>query len=146
MLASMCLALALFHEARGEPIVGQMMVARVIYNRIESPRWPDNMCDVIKQEKQFSFVRKGNVPKPKDKEAWAKSQKLAAKIIKNPEILPYTDVDHYHTTEVRPVWRRKLHRIARIGKHIFYSYKQPKPIEVSIRPITRRSRVNQSSN
>tara|TARA_R110000744_G_scaffold365802_1_gene474692 strand:- start:155 stop:445 length:291 start_codon:yes stop_codon:yes gene_type:complete len=95
------------------------------------------MCDVIKQGKQFSFVRKGNVPKPKDKEAWAKSQKLATEIIKDPEILPHADVDHYHTTQVRPVWRRKLHRIVRIGKHIFYSYEKPTAIEVSLRPKTR---------
>ena len=104
------------------------------------------MCNVITQDRQFSFYRKGKVPSPRDEEAWVKAQELAVKIINNPDVLPYTDADHYHTVNVRPVWRRKLYRIVRIGKHIFYSYKRPELIEVSIRPKTRSSRVNQSYN
>jgi spore germination cell wall hydrolase CwlJ-like protein len=38
---------------------------------------------------------------------------------------------------VHPVWRRKLYRIVRIGKHIFYSYKQPEAPRISVRPRTR---------
>ena len=65
MLASMCLALALYHEARGEPVSGQMMVAKVIVNRIQSNRFPNKMCDVVMQPRQFSFVRNGKISKPK---------------------------------------------------------------------------------
>ena len=56
MLASMCLALALYHEARGEPVSGQMMVAKVIVNRIQSNRFPNKMCDVVMQP-QTVFIR-----------------------------------------------------------------------------------------
>ena len=136
--AAACLSLALYHEARGEPVSGQMMVAKVIVNRVASPRWPSSMCNVITQDHQFSFYRKNKTPKPRDEEAWVKAQELAVRIINDPSILPYTTADHYHTVDVRPVWRRKLHRIVRIGKHIFYSYKRPQAPRISVRPKTRR--------
>ena len=117
--------------------MGQLMVAKVIVNRVASRRWPSSMCNVITQDRQFSFYRKGNAPKPRDEVAWNKAQKLAVEIINDPDILPYTLADHYHTVNVRPVWRRKLYRIARVGSHVFYSYDQPAAIEVSIRPKKR---------
>ena len=135
--AAACLSLALYHEARGEKLLGQLMVAKVIVNRMESPRWPSSMCNVITQDRQFSFYRKNKTQKPRDEVAWAKAQDLAVKIINNPDILPYTDADHYHTVNVRPVWRGKLYRIVRVGQHIFYSYKRTKPVMVSIRPKLR---------
>ena len=144
--AAACLSLALYHEARGEPLLGQLMVARVIINRVQSPRWPSSICNVITQDRQFSFYRKDNTPKPRDEIAWAKAQKLAVEIINDPDILPFSTANHYHTPNVFPVWRKGLHRIVRIGRHIFYSYDHPTAVKVSIRPITRRSRVNQSSN
>jgi spore germination cell wall hydrolase CwlJ-like protein len=44
-----CVAVAVYFEARGEPTAGQVAVAHVIRNRIEDPRYPDNACDVVKQ-------------------------------------------------------------------------------------------------
>jgi len=135
--AAACLSLALYHESRGEPRLGQLMVARVIVNRVESKRWPSSMCAVITQDRQFSFYRKGKAPKPRDEVAWAKAQELAVEIINDPDILPHTSADHYHTTEVYPVWRVKLYKVVRIGKHIFYSYTKPTAIQTSLRPKTR---------
>jgi len=135
--AAACLSLALYHEARGEPLLGQLMVARVIMNRMESRRWPSSMCGVITQHRQFSFYRKNNTPKPRDEVAWAKAQKLATDIINDPNILPPSTVNHYHTPNVHPVWRKGLHRIARIGNHIFYSYDHPTAVKVSVRPRKR---------
>ena len=139
MIASMCLALALYHEARGESHQAQLMVAKVILNRVEDKRWPSSVCGVVMEDRQFSFVREGKVPSTKDKESWDKSKALAKEILTNPEILPYTDADHYHTIRVRPVWRRKLYRIVRVDQHVFYSYARPIPIESSIRPKIRTS-------
>jgi len=135
--AAACLSLALYHESRGENLLGQLMVAKVIINRVQSPRWPSSICNVITQDRQFSFYRKDNTPKPRDEVAWAKAQKLAVEIINDPDILPYSTADHYHTVEVHPVWRRKLYKVVRIGQHIFYSYDHPTAVKVSIRPQTR---------
>ena len=137
MIASMCLALALYHEARGESHQAQLMVAKVILNRVEDKRWPSSVCGVVMEDRQFSFVREGKVPSTKDKESWDKSKALAKEVLTNPDILPYTDADHYHTTRVRPVWRRKLYRIVRVDQHVFYSYNRPRPLKSSIRPKRR---------
>ena len=56
MLAELCLALAVYHEARGEPLIGQKAVAEVVMNRVASDRFPDTICGVVMQPKQFSFV------------------------------------------------------------------------------------------
>ena len=135
--AAACLSLALYHEARGEPLQGQLMAARVIMNRMQSPRWPSSMCAVITQDRQFSFYRKDNTPKPRDEVAWAKAQKLAVEIINDPDILPFSTSDHYHTVEVHPVWRRTLHKVVRIGRHVFWSYDHPTAVKTSFRPKTR---------
>ena len=121
----LCLSLALYHEARGEPHMGKMMVAAVIVNRVvsEGNRFPDDMCEVIMQPRQFSFVRKGKIPTPKDAKAWKAAQSLAEQILTDTRILPKTEADHYHTTKVKPVWRKDLNRLKRVGNHIFYSYK-----------------------
>ena len=137
MLATLCLALAIYHEARGENYVAKLAVSKVIFNRMESKRWPSGTCEVVFQPKQFSFVQKGRVPMPKNEEIWQKTYDLAEKIMKNPEILPKTDADHYHSVRVKPVWRTKLYRIARIGNHVFYSYKQPEPLKTSLIPKIR---------
>jgi len=135
--AAACLSLALYHEARGEPLQGQLMAARVIVNRMKSPRWPSSMCGVITQDRQFSFYRKNNTPKPRDEVAWAKAQKLATDIINDPDILPYSTADHYHAVNVQPVWRKGLHRVVRIGRHVFWSYDHPTAVKTSFRPQTR---------
>jgi len=141
MIASMCLALALYHEARGESYQAQLMVAKVIINRVESKRWPSSVCGVVMEDRQFSFVRKGKVPRAKNKRAWENATALAEKILKDPGILPYSNADHYHTTKVRPIWRNKLYRIARIDQHIFYSYAHPTPMTSSIRPKIRSAQI-----
>jgi|TARA_R110000822_G_scaffold46237_1_gene123200 N-acetylmuramoyl-L-alanine amidase len=135
--AATCLALALFHEARGEPALGQLMVAKVILNRVASDRFPDTVCDVIMQHRQFSFVQNGKFPKLKDQKAWKSSQDLANQILEDKRILPQSVADHYHTESVRPVWRKDLHRVSKIGKHIFLSYDHPTSIKVSMRPKKR---------
>ena len=137
MIAEMCLALALYHEARGEPRQGQMMVAAVIVNRVVSDRFPNDMCEVIMQPRQFSFVRKGKIPKPKDDKAWKVSHRLASQVLTDTRILPPTVADHYHTTKVNPAWRKDLNRVVRVGSHVFYSYEKPQGVVVSLRPRPR---------
>ena len=119
----LCLSLALYHEARGEPHQGQLMVAAVIVNRVVSDRFPDDMCKVVMQPRQFSFVRKGKIPTPKDAKAWKVAHSLAEQILTDTRILPPTMADHFHTTSVKPVWRKDLNKLKRVGNHIFYSYK-----------------------
>src|SRR4030095_7857272 len=57
-----CIAVAVYHEARGETLDGQLAVARGIMNRAASGRYPSSWCGVVKQPAQFSFVRSGYMP------------------------------------------------------------------------------------
>ena len=57
-----CLATAVYFEARGESVEGQLAVARVVINRAASGRYPPDWCSVVKQPAQFSFVRHGAFP------------------------------------------------------------------------------------
>jgi spore germination cell wall hydrolase CwlJ-like protein len=59
MTPMMCLAAAIFFEARDQPIDGQRAVADVVMNRVESNRWPDGICGVVFQDYQFSFTHDG---------------------------------------------------------------------------------------
>ena len=78
MTAATCLALAIYWEARNQPTIGQLAVAQVVVNRVESKRWPSTICDVVWQKKQFSWTHDGKSDRPKEKTAWRKSKMLAA--------------------------------------------------------------------
>ena len=117
-----CLANAVYFEARSEPIEGQLAVAEVVLNRAASGRYPTDLCAVITQKAQFSFIQRGRFPRAdRDSQAWKKAvaisriarQKLAGS-------LPST-VLWYHATYVSPSWGKRLTRQAKIGLHIFYS-------------------------
>jgi spore germination cell wall hydrolase CwlJ-like protein len=137
LIASTCLALAIYFEARGESVHGQRMISRVIVNRMQSDKFPNDMCDVIMQPRQFSFIKKGKIPKPRDKRAWVKAQALAVEILKDTRLLPYSKADHYHATYVQPFWRNDLYKITQVGQHIFYSRYHPMAIKISLRPKQR---------
>ncbi len=72
-----CLKTAIYHEARGEPVEGQLAVALVIYNRTESEKFSDTICEVLVEPEQFSFVKNGELPKMKDPEAAAMAEDVA---------------------------------------------------------------------
>jgi spore germination cell wall hydrolase CwlJ-like protein len=45
----MCLALNVYHEAKNQSFIGQVAVAQVVMNRVKDSRYPNNVCDVVKQ-------------------------------------------------------------------------------------------------
>lgn len=57
-----CLAGAIYFESKGESLAGQLAVAEVVLNRTESGRFPPDVCGVVTQRGQFSFVRNGAIP------------------------------------------------------------------------------------
>jgi spore germination cell wall hydrolase CwlJ-like protein len=117
-----CLANAVYFEARSEPIEGQLAVAEVVLNRASSGRYPTDICAVITQKAQFSFIRRGRFPSAdRGSEAWKKAVAIASiarqKLAGN---LP-SSVLWYHATYVSPKWGKRLTRQTQIGLHIFYS-------------------------
>ena len=113
-----CMAVAIYFEARGESIDGQMLVAETILNRAADPRWPDEPCEVIKQAAQFSFYHDGRSDRPRDLEAYTTAILVAHHAIAGDHL--YSGALYYHTVSVRPVWQRDLEVLGRVGDHIFY--------------------------
>lgn len=116
-----CLATAVYFEARGESVEGQLAVARVVMNRAASGRYPPDWCSVVKQPAQFSFVRHGQFPWiDTSSTAWARAQGVARLAMSN--VIPSVgnDVLWYHADYVAPSWGHRLNVVEKIGAHIFY--------------------------
>jgi N-acetylmuramoyl-L-alanine amidase len=115
-----CLAGAVYFEAKGEPLEGQLAVADVVLNRTESGRYPASICGVVTQKHQFSFVRGGRIPPAnRDSAAWRKAVAVAHIAISNLAEAGVGDAMFFHADYVSPAWSR-LTRVASIGNHIFY--------------------------
>ena len=117
----MCLAQAIYFEARGEPLDGQLAVARVVINRAESNTFPDDYCSVVTQRAQFSFVRGGRIPAPnKGSAAWTKAKAIARIAHRDLWESPVGDALYFHATHIRPRWAGRMTTRATIDNHIFY--------------------------
>lgn len=115
-----CLALNLYHEARGEGPEGMLAVGVVTLNRVAHPDWPDTVCEVVYQPSQFSWTR-GNPP-VNEPDAWRAARIIALELLSGEADSP---LDHtalfFHTGAVRPHWAAHKTRLGRIGNHIFYA-------------------------
>jgi hypothetical protein len=118
----LCLAKAVYFEARGESLQGQLAVAEVVLNRAASGRYPSSICSVVTQPWQFSFVRRGRFPRVRaNSEAWRKALAIAEIANKGLADSIAPNVLWYHASYVSPSWGRRLKRVTKIGTHIFYS-------------------------
>ncbi len=121
-----CLAEALYFEARGESLKGQLAVAEVILNRVDSRRYPDSICGVISQGEsrrhgcQFSFRCDGKPETFDERAAYERVGKIARLMLDGRDRALTSGATHYHTTAVNPSWSRRLTRTAQIGRHLFY--------------------------
>lgn len=63
----LCLSSVIHHEAKGELLNGQIAVAQVVVNRVNSGKFPSTVCGVVKQRGQFSWVGKKPMTLAKEK-------------------------------------------------------------------------------
>ena len=121
-----CLAMNIYHEARGEPVRGQQAVGFVTMNRVESRQFPNSVCDVVHQRNrngcQFSWTCSGRSNSIRSNEEWAEARRIAEWVMSNYDHArdPTRGATFYHATTVRPIWSRVFERTAQIGRHIFY--------------------------
>ena len=127
-LASLdCLALNIYHEARGEPLEGKIAVGQVVMNRVGDPDFPAGVCEVVKQggerprdRCQFSWWCDGLSDRPDDTGAWEDSKGLAGKILAGGLEDPTRGALWYHVDLVTPDWQMDIVRRGKIGRHVFY--------------------------
>ena len=108
-----CLAGAVYFEARGEELDGQLAVAQVIVNRTEDGRFPKSYCGVVSQRGQFSFMRGSAMPKVQTgSSAWARAVAIAQIADKGLWQSPAGDAVFFHARYVRPGWSAGKTRLA----------------------------------
>lgn len=127
--ALLCLALNVFHEARGESIPGQYAVALVTMKRAGGN--PERVCQEVFKRKQFSWANSGVVKvkggwqistrlHPKDAHAWWVANRVALMTLTGAMADITNGADHYHANYARPVWSADEPPVKKIGAHIFY--------------------------
>ena len=138
--AEKCMALNIYHEARGEPFAGKVAVADVVLNRTKDSRTPDTVCAVVYEglkttagklylaKCQFSWYCDGKRDEPTEDVAWQESLTIAQQMLSGKEN-GYRGITegatHYHTYDIDPpLWAkgRDVRMIGRIGDHIFYRW------------------------
>lgn len=128
--ALLCLALNVYHEARGESVTGQRAVASVTINRARENE--STICEEVFKPHQFSWTgpylrisktKRINyaVKKVKEQEAWTKAKDIAKKTLSSKTTK--LTATHFHALNVKPKWRnsKKLKLVAVIGGHKFYT-------------------------
>jgi len=117
-----CLAMNIYHEGRGESAKGRAAIASVTMNRVRSDRYPDTVCEVVWQRKQFSWT---NVA-PRhhaiaDAKAWFQALLVARLFLDGAQSSLVGDAMHYHSIHVQPSWQDDTKLVALVGDHVFYS-------------------------
>jgi spore germination cell wall hydrolase CwlJ-like protein len=122
-----CLTAGIYFEARGEPVRGQAAVAQVILNRVKNPAYPNSICGVVYQNKnwrnrcQFSFACDKVKDRVNDPKRWQLANYVARETTHGRIWLPEVGSStHYHATYVKPRWARAMEKVGRIGLHVFY--------------------------
>jgi len=130
-----CLAMNIYHEARGEPVSGQYAVAAVTMNRVKSRRHPNEVCRVVylqawskrhqRISSAFSWTSDALDDIPKEDDAWKSALAIAWQVYKQDipggaENDKVKEALFYHADYVTPRWAANKIKITKIGKHIFY--------------------------
>lgn len=124
-----CLALNIYHEARGEPDPGKLAVATVTLNRVRSAEFPDSICEVVYQRhwietqgrwvSAFSWTTE-SVDLLPEAGVWQRILDVATRSYQGEGDPELGEALFYHATHVRPAWAKARQRIKRIGRHVFY--------------------------
>lgn len=123
-----CLTEALYFEARGEALQGQLAVAEVILNRRDSKKFPKSVCGVVNQGTksgkkhacQFSYKCDGHAEVFSEGGAYIQVGKVARIMLDGKARNLTKGATFYHANSVRPRWSRKFQRTAKVGRHYFY--------------------------
>lgn len=145
-----CMAMNIYWEARNQSKAGMIAVGQVTLNRMYDSRYPNSICEVVKQgpvkeswktrgkdvpdaERKYVPVRhmcqfswycdgkKDDIPS-NDLTAWKQSNEVAYALLYEGLTDITEGATHYHAHYVSPSWRKQLHYVARIDDHLFYQW------------------------
>ena len=137
--ALMCMAVNIYHESGNQSMIGQMAVGQVVLNRVEDSRFPDTVCEVVKEavtyknsnkpvrwKCQFTWFCDGKKDEPNfESKTWSAALENASILLTKTIVLDITEgATHYHATYVRPAWAKTKTKTTRIDRHIFYRWER----------------------
>ncbi len=117
-----CLSSTIYKEARGEPLLGQLAVASVVLNR--ASMWGMNVCDVVFQPKQFSWLNNNkNLP---SKASVAQFNYISHTLLTQQHMgirkCYANNATNFAANSTNNYWTRKFKRVLIVGGHSFYSF------------------------
>ena len=141
-----CLAKNIYFEAGVESTAGKLAVANVTLNRTISKKYPNSVCEVVKEGKhrynanleewipvrnmcQFSWYCDGRGDDPNPGRTWEDAKDLATLVMHKYQkriLIDITDgATHYHANWMKafPSWSYQHKKVASIDRHIFYKAK-----------------------
>lgn len=124
----LCLAEAIYYEARSERLPGQKAVAEVVLNRVNNKHFPNTICGVVYEGAertsgcQFSFTCDGSTAALPKGKSWARAQQVAEHMIVGASAPVTWRATHYHTTKVNPAWSKTLRQTRQFDTHVFYRF------------------------
>lgn len=101
-------------EAGGESYEGKLAVASVVMNRVNSPKFPDTLYDVIHAPNQFPPAKNGKLAKAVPSEDSIKAARAALSGENNVPGAVY-----FFNGKLEPNKRNKLTVVKEIGNHVF---------------------------
>ena len=134
-----CLAQNIYHEARGEDLSGQVAVAHVTMNRVNSRKFPNTVCEVVYQARyskwwmergkkvpirhkcQFSWYCDGKSDGIGDWDSFDNIAIVSREIILGIHEDNTNGAVYYHADYVKPNWSNAMTVSAVYDNHIFYS-------------------------
>ena len=127
-----CLALNIYFETHAVSLADGIAVSDVVMNRVKDSRFPNTVCEVVKQghqdsqgnmkrhKCQFSWYCDGKSDEPKDSVTWLEAIRIADLILQE-NVIDITDgALYYHADYIYPYWADHLERLVQIEAHIFY--------------------------
>lgn len=105
-------------EAKGESYKGKVAIATVVFNRVDSPHFPNNVKDVINQvvgdSYAFSPVQNGEINKPASNEA---EQAVDEALTRKDRL--HDSIYFYNPDTATDDWIRSRNVVKTIGNHVF---------------------------
>ena len=127
-----CLALNIYHEARGERALGHALVAQVTMNRIRDLHYPNTACGVVLLQRRsaktgnmvphFSWTLDGASDSASDKPIFKEAYLMAIEYLfmgKTAPVQGANDLLSYHADWVSPEWH-DMEFVFKYDSHIFY--------------------------
>ncbi len=119
-----CMVDNILYESRSESYEGMMAVANVTMNRYMSDDYPDTVCGVVYEPKQFSWTHMLSVMDEIDEVVEAEVIHQARIIAADVLTYRYEDTTEgamwYHRDDVSPDWKTDYRVVMVLGRHIFY--------------------------